>query len=380
MKITLKTQSGRFLDIVEADCYVQAINMSEKDLSDLALESVELSGTLLKGVTGMKLTNCKIKDLTLAQGQNYTHLSISGGTVDRLDLNQAVVGYLSLKNIKGNVRMFAEKAYLYGASFRNFTQAGMLFDGANLECASFEKVKSANLDAVIAFRNANLCSTVFLNCAFSHLLGKGVDLEYASFENVSIVRAHFAHAVLANSRWNDCTLTFTQAITYCDFKSSRWANCKLNHSSDLQQVGFLHCTLRAARFTNCKIRRAFFSHTILANTMFSDGTFSELGLADTNVSNCTLGKFSKLTELNRVYGVSNYIPSMNIPNYWHVAALYVGKTLYIQIGCQRHTYKQWEKFSDNYIDSMDSDALQFWTTWKDTVLKLANTARRYGEL
>lgn len=380
MKITLKTLGGSVLDVVEADCYVQAINMSEKDLEGLALDSVELRGTLLKGVTGMKLTNCKIIDLTLAQGQDYTRLSISGGTIDKLDLSQAQVGYLSVKNIKGNVRMFAEKAYLYEASFRNFTQAGMLFDGANLECATFEKVKTADKGTVITFRNANLCSTVFTNCAFSHFLGKGADFEYASFTSVRMVRAHFAHTVLAYSRWNDCNITFSQTITYCDFKSSRWSNCKLNHHVDIQAVGFLHCTLRAARFTKCSIRRAFFSHTILANTMFSDRTFSELGLADTNVTYCTLGKFSKLTELNRVYGVSNYIPSMNIPDYWHVAALYVGNTLYIQIGCQRHTYKQWEKFTDNYIDSLDSDALQFWKTWKDTVLKLANTARRYGEL
>lgn len=380
MKITLKTRGGRLLDVVEADCYVQAINKSEKDLSGLALTKVELSGTLLKGVPNMQLRDCNIKDLTLARRQDYERLDISGGTIDRLEMSEVLARGATIRHIKGNVRIFAEKAYLYGATFGNFAQAGMLFDMANLECATFEKVKAADRDSVLAFRNANLCSAIFSKCAFSHLLGKGVDFEYASFENVSIVRAHFAHAMLANSRWNDCNLTFSQTITYCDFKSSRWSNCKLNHSSDLEQIGFLHCTLRSARFTNCSIRRAFFSHTILASTMFSDGTFSELGLADVNVTNCTLGKFSKLTELNRVYGVTDYIPSMNIPNYWHVAALYVGKTLYIQIGCQRHTYKQWEKFSDNYIDSMDSDALQFWKTWKDTVLKLANTARRYGEL
>ena len=46
----------------------------------------------------------------------------------------------------------------------------------------------------------------------------------------------------------------------------------------------------------------------------------------------------------------------------------------LQIGCERHTIKEWEAFTDEDIESMDSGtALDWWLTYKDLVLMFAKT-------
>lgn len=45
----------------------------------------------------------------------------------------------------------------------------------------------------------------------------------------------------------------------------------------------------------------------------------------------------------------------------------------MQIGCQRHTIKDWWAFSDDEISRMDSKALEWWKVWKP-ILKTITTA------
>ena len=45
---------------------------------------------------------------------------------------------------------------------------------------------------------------------------------------------------------------------------------------------------------------------------------------------------------------------------------------YITIGCQFHKISEWSAFSDSEIESMDRNALTFWTKHKDMILKVAN--------
>jgi hypothetical protein len=42
----------------------------------------------------------------------------------------------------------------------------------------------------------------------------------------------------------------------------------------------------------------------------------------------------------------------------------------MQIGCERHAIIEWWEFSDSRIRSMDSKALDWWTTWKPVLQQL----------
>ncbi len=44
--------------------------------------------------------------------------------------------------------------------------------------------------------------------------------------------------------------------------------------------------------------------------------------------------------------------------------------VYLQIGCQRHTFEEWMNFDDEKIGNMDSSALEWWKKWKETIFKL----------
>lgn len=51
----------------------------------------------------------------------------------------------------------------------------------------------------------------------------------------------------------------------------------------------------------------------------------------------------------------------------------------IKIGCQIHSTKAWENFTDEQIKKMDGDkALNFWKVWKEPILKLAEAHQNKG--
>jgi len=41
----------------------------------------------------------------------------------------------------------------------------------------------------------------------------------------------------------------------------------------------------------------------------------------------------------------------------------------LSIGCQSHTLSKWITFNDEEIDSMATDALNFWKKWKEIIIK-----------
>ena len=42
----------------------------------------------------------------------------------------------------------------------------------------------------------------------------------------------------------------------------------------------------------------------------------------------------------------------------------------LQIGCQQHAVKDWAEFSDEQIDAMDCEALDFWHEYKQIIMQL----------
>ena len=47
----------------------------------------------------------------------------------------------------------------------------------------------------------------------------------------------------------------------------------------------------------------------------------------------------------------------------------------LQIGCQQHTVKAWDAFTDGQIAKMASEALDFWTQFKPTIMAMATYRR-----
>ena len=53
---------------------------------------------------------------------------------------------------------------------------------------------------------------------------------------------------------------------------------------------------------------------------------------------------------------------------------------YMRLGCKRFTHGDWAGFSDNEIEAMDDDALEFWKQWKEPLLAMCKShAVRSGE-
>jgi hypothetical protein len=49
---------------------------------------------------------------------------------------------------------------------------------------------------------------------------------------------------------------------------------------------------------------------------------------------------------------------------------------YMSIGCQCHTFDNWKRFSDKFINKMDSNALSFWTQHKTMLLALCENGQQ----
>ena len=48
---------------------------------------------------------------------------------------------------------------------------------------------------------------------------------------------------------------------------------------------------------------------------------------------------------------------------------------YMRLGCKRFTHEEWATFSDEEIDGMDVDALEFWKQWKIPLLAMCAAHR-----
>ena len=46
----------------------------------------------------------------------------------------------------------------------------------------------------------------------------------------------------------------------------------------------------------------------------------------------------------------------------------------LQIGCQRHSIEEWQKFSDETIAKMDNGALKWWAKWKPIIMQIIEMA------
>ena len=41
----------------------------------------------------------------------------------------------------------------------------------------------------------------------------------------------------------------------------------------------------------------------------------------------------------------------------------------LQIGCKNYSHSEWQEFTDDQIDEMADNAIEFWHKWKDFIFK-----------
>ena len=59
--------------------------------------------------------------------------------------------------------------------------------------------------------------------------------------------------------------------------------------------------------------------------------------------------------------------------------VYISGTGNMRIGCQNHSIKRWDNFSDELINRMDDCALEFWKQHKEMLMGICNSYKHKNE-
>lgn len=387
-KYELRTLRRRLIATIEAESVVDAINAASAqgfDLKDLCLRGVVVSGTILKGITGLRFIDCDIRRLELKAGEQFLKLKIEGGTLDLFDCSNAKVWNSEIKGVGGNVRLGALGADLSQSKFHDFKYAYMNFMDADLDSCMFTKilpgVSPSGEKPRVNMAKANLTYAKLTECEFPNWILNTTNLSYAHLFKVKGHVNYLRNANLSFSNWmhSDLVLDLAEA-DLVDFRNSWWGHCTIRSCRRTNYSRFDNCNFESAVFEKCRIGRASFSRSSLAHAQFADRTFETLNLDRVDISGTHLGAFDRMGEFRFLKGNNDLIPVMYVPGYWDVSAIKcAGKTM-IQIGCQTHTYEHWETFEDETIEEMDDNAVKFWKTWKEPILALARSIKEFEDL
>jgi hypothetical protein len=154
--------------------------------------------------------------------------------------------------------------------------------------------------------------------------------------------ADFTDSVMINSTLISTHLSYT-TLTRTDLSWSKF------NGSFIGCVDFAGAKLYGSDFMNCTIYHTDF---IGADLRYSDFTDSDITWSDftgAKLNNCKGdGKIIRNFDNSLRYRITNYKDIM-------------------AIGCQQHTIEQWFNFTDNQIEKMDKNALEWWNTHKDKI-------------
>ena len=152
----------------------------------------------------------------------------------------------------------------------------------------------------------------------------------------------------------------------------KWLNkeaggCRANLSSaDLSSADLRSADLRSADLSSADLRYADLRSANLrsANLRYANLSYADLRYADLRSANLRYADLS-YADLSYATGEMTYIKSLQCEKY-HIS--YTHSKL--NIGCQSHTVKEWQEFSDDVISEMDNGALEWWTKWKPVIMNI----------
>ena len=99
-----------------------------------------------------------------------------------------------------------------------------------------------------------------------------------------------------------------------------------------------------------------------------DGAQANLRAANLRGANLT-GANLKDANLRGANGNLRHIKSIQMEKYYITYTFSI-----VQIGCERHSIEEWQKFSDETIAKMDNGALEWWTKWKPIIMQIIEMA------
>jgi hypothetical protein len=160
----------------------------------------------------------------------------------------------------------------------------------------------------------------------------GADLTGANLSDANLYSANLSDANLSSANLSNTTLSYSNL--YNSYLSGADLRCAYLYSVDLR-----YANLSNANLSRAKLRRA----------NLSDADLTGANITDANITFC------------KPDGIR--IKRISLPKY-NVNIL---DNHTIAIGCQQHHIDLWKSFSDDQIDQMDDDALQWWNTHKTTI-------------
>ena len=130
--------------------------------------------------------------------------------------------------------------------------------------------------------------------------------------------------------------------------------------------------LSGANLFEANLCRAILRGADLSKTNLRGANLSETNLRGANLHGTDLrganlrGANLRGANLRRVLGDSHKIHTMQTP-YWSVVICLDQNTM--AIGCEQHSIDDWRKFKDAKIRLMNTEALEFWKTWKPFIFQ-----------
>ena len=159
-------------------------------------------------------------------------------------------------------------------------------------------------------------------------------------------------------------------LSYANLIGANLIGANLRHA-DLSGANLRYANLRYADLIGANLRHADLSGANLryANLRYADLSYANLigaNLIGANLSGANL-RYADLigADLNGAVGNKKHIKSLQIDT-WDVTYT----STHMQIGCQIHEISRWWNFTDAQIDSMDSEALDWWKKWKPVLRQI----------
>ena len=127
--------------------------------------------------------------------------------------------------------------------------------------------------------------------------------------------------------------------------------------ANLREANLREANLRGANLRGANLRGANLREADLREANLREADLREADLRGADLREANLRGANLPTDVIRIGGMR-----------WDVTILYG----YMRIGCQHHYVDDWDKFTDDEISIMDSEALEFWQANKQKLITIAN--------
>jgi len=142
--------------------------------------------------------------------------------------------------------------------------------------------------------------------------------------------------------------------------------------TDLSGANLSGANLSRANLTGVNLSRANLSNANLSGAYLSGTDLSGANLSNANLSGAYL---SGTDPSGAKYG--DGIPVERVPLVLQGIKYTIIMDTHIKIGCKLYTHEQWSEFTDAELADMDSDALEWWHTWRKHILSLSLVHRHH---